>query len=252
MVTPYDDRTRDKTSQVRDMFDNIAPAYDKLNRAMSFNLDRGWRRKAVDIVKRENPSHIVDIATGTGDFAISLATAIPAADVVGLDLSENMVAVGRKKVASRGLEKRIALTVGDCLASPLAEGMADVVTVAFGVRNFADLSAGYRSMLKMLRPGGMICVLELSTPANPLVRPFYNLYSGHLIPLMGRLMANDVDAYTYLPRSIAAVPQRHEMLRLMEAAGFTEAGFRSLTLGVCIIYTARRPESSTAAGVIEN
>lgn len=242
-ITPYDHR-RGKTEQVREMFDNIAPAYDRLNRMMSLGLDRGWRRRAVEMVAATEPRAIVDIATGTGDFAISLATAMRDARVTGLDLSEGMVGIGRRKVAQAGLAGRITLEVGDCLDSPLPEGQADAVTVAFGVRNFARLLDGYRSMLRMLRPGGMLCVIELSTPTSPLVRPFYKLYTRGLIPLVGRIISSDRRAYSYLPESIAAVPQGEAMLQLMRDAGFADASYHCLTLGVCTIYTAVRPATS--------
>lgn len=241
MPTPYDDG-RGKTEQVRDMFDNIAPAYDLLNRAMSFGLDKSWRRKAVGFVKQSGAVDIVDIATGTGDFAISLAREIPQARITGLDLSEGMVEIGRKKVEEAGLSKRISLLTGDCLRSPLPSGCADAITVAFGVRNFADLPAGYRAMKAMLRPGGTLCVLELSTPPNPVVRPFYNLYAGKVIPFMGRLISRDNRAYSYLPESIAAVPQADDMLALMRQAGFINTSFQRLTFGVCTLYTAVTPD----------
>lgn len=238
-ITPYD-HSRGKTEQVREMFDNIAPAYDRLNRAMSLGLDHSWRRKAVDMVGATKPHTIVDIATGTGDFALSLARRIPESHIIGLDLSEGMVGIGRRKVADAGLSDRIDLQVGDCLASPLPDGIADAVTVAFGVRNFADLPAGYAAMMRMLRPGGMLCVIELSTPQSPLIRPFYNLYARHIIPLMGRLVSKDNRAYSYLPESIAAVPCGERMTALMEAAGGVDARFYPLTFGVCTIYTAFR------------
>lgn len=240
-VKPYSGDSRGKTEQVRDMFDSIAPAYDRLNRAMSFGLDHSWRRKAVGMVAATGPAHIIDIATGTGDFAISLAQTIGEADVTGLDLSEKMIEIGRQKIRSVGLSERISLMAGDCLDSPLPHAMADAVTVAFGVRNFADLEAGYKAIRRMLRPGGIICVIELSTPVNPLIKPLYNLYTKGFIPVMGRLVSHDTRAYSYLPESIAAVPQGDDMLALMRNAGFKNASFKRLTFGVCTIYTAFAP-----------
>ena len=242
-INPYDN-SRGKTEQVKEMFDNIAPAYDFMNRAMSLGLDKGWRRKAVRMVAATAPKAIIDIATGTGDFAISLANAMPDASVTGLDLSMGMVKIGRQKVKDAALDSRVQLLVGDCLDSPLPKGRADAVTVAFGVRNFANLAAGYRAMFEMLRPGGMLCVIELSTPTSPLVKPFYKLYTRGLIPLVGRLVSSDRRAYSYLPESIAAVPQGERMLDLMRGAGFQCPEFHSLTLGVCSIYTAIRPAKS--------
>lgn len=240
MITPYSDG-RAKAEQVRDMFNNIAPAYDRLNNAMSFGLDSRWRRIAVDTVVRSNPRRIIDIATGTGDFAISLAKAMPDVVVSGIDLSENMVAIGREKVKALGLDSRVSLDVDDCLDSKIQPESADAVTVAFGVRNFSDLMAGYRAMRRMLRPGGMICVLELSTPTSGFVRPFYNLYSRVIIPLMGRMVSSDRRAYSYLPESIAAVAQGRQMAEIMAEAGFKDIFIRRLTLGVCTLYTAINP-----------
>ncbi len=240
-INPYNDK-RTKTDQVREMFDNIAPAYDRLNRTMSFGLDRSWRRKAVNTVTLEKPRHIVDIATGTGDFAISLARHIPDAKITGVDLSENMVEIGRRKVADAGLADRITMMVDDVLDSQLPAGCADVVTVAFGVRNFEHLLDAYVRIHDILRPGGMLCVIELSTPTSRLVKPFYNLYTRQIIPLMGRKISKDNRAYSYLPESIAAVQQGDEMLGVMRSAGFTHTLFRRLTFGVCTIYIAKRPE----------
>lgn len=241
-ITPYGD-TRCKTEQVREMFDNIAPAYDRLNRCMSLGLDGGWRRKAVRAVAATRPRHIVDIACGTGDFAISLAEAMPGTTVTGVDLSQGMVEIGRRKVADRGLAGRVTLTTGDCLdPGAVPERSADAVTVAFGVRNFADLPGGYRAMLRMLRPGGMICVIELARPDSALVRPFYDIYTRGIIPLMGRLVSGDSRAYSYLPESIAAVPCGSAMTDIMSQAGFTRTACRDLLFGVCRIYTGYRAE----------
>lgn len=241
-VTPYCDG-RGKTEQVRDMFDNIAPAYDRLNRAMSFGLDVKWRRRAVETVKAFGARRIVDVATGTGDFAISLAKMIPGATVTGIDLSENMVKIGQAKVEAQGLADRVGLCVADCMSAGADCMSADAVTVAFGVRNFADIEGGLRAMRRMLRPGGMLCVLELSTPVNPIVKPLYRLYAGGIIPLMGRLMSRDSRAYSYLPESIEAVPQGSAMTRLMENVGFVRPSMTRLTLGVCTLYTAINPNA---------
>lgn len=239
-IKPYDP-SRAKAEQVREMFDSIAPAYDWMNRAMTLGIDRLWRRKAVRMVARTNPHHVVDIATGTGDLAITLARRLPHATVTGIDLSEGMVDIGRRKVEAAGLSDRVTLQCGDCLALPLADASADAVTVAYGVRNFEHLIDGYREMLRVLRPGGMLCVVELSTPVNRLVKPFYDLYTRLLIPSVGRLVSKDRRAYSYLPESIAAVPQGDDMLALIAEAGFTGTAFRRLTFGVCTIYTALRP-----------
>lgn len=239
-IKPYD-AERAKTEQVREMFDSIAPAYDGMNRAMTFGVDKIWRKKAVRMIRESNPGHIVDIATGTGDLAIALARAITGAHVTGVDLSEGMITIGRRKVAGEKLSDRIDMITADCLSLPLDDASADAVTVAYGVRNFEHLDRGYDEMFRVLRPGGMLCVVELSTPVNPFVKPLYNLYTKFIIPLVGRIVSNDDRAYSYLPESIAAVPQGNDMLRLISEAGFTDSAFRRLTFGVCTIYTAYRP-----------
>lgn len=238
-ITPYGTE-QSKGEQVEQMFDSIAPAYDFMNRAMTLGIDRLWRRKAVKMVAAGNPRRILDVATGTGDLAIALARAIGEASVIGADLSEGMIKVGREKVSRAGLDGRITLQAADCLALPFANGEFDALTVAYGVRNFADIPAGLREMHRVIKPGGMVCIVELSTPVNPLVKPFYRLYTRGIIPALGRLVSKDSRAYSYLPESIAAVPQREHMCRLMEEAGFSAAAFRPLTFGVCTIYTATR------------
>ena len=240
-ITPYGDR-RDKGSQVEEMFDSIAPAYDFMNRAMTLGIDKLWRAKAVKMIRRRQPADILDVATGTGDLAIKLAREIPGVRVTGVDLSEQMLAIGRDKVRLAGLSDRISLSKADCLALPMADASFDAVTVAYGVRNFEHLAQGYREMARVLRPGGMLCVVELSVPQSRLVRPFYELYTRRIIPVIGRMVSSDRSAYTYLPASIAAMPQGERMLAIMEEAGLVRPALRPLTLGVCTIYTAFRPE----------
>jgi demethylmenaquinone methyltransferase/2-methoxy-6-polyprenyl-1,4-benzoquinol methylase len=235
-VTPYGTK-QSKGEQVEEMFDNIAPAYDFMNRAMTLGIDRNWRRKVVKAVAAAAPSAILDVATGTGDLAIQLAKANQQAKVTGIDLSEGMLEVGRRKVAEAGLTQQIALRQADCLALPFADGSFDIVTVAFGVRNFEHLDKGYAEMARVLRPGGKLMVLELSTPTSPIVKPFYKLYTRGVIPMVGRLISKDSRAYSYLPESIAAMPQGERMLQLMTEAGLSGCSLRSLTFGVSTIYT---------------
>lgn len=240
-INPYSSDSRSKSEQIKTMFDNIAPAYDFMNRAMTFGIDRCWRRKAVDMLAKTSPREILDVATGTGDLAMLLARRIKESKVTGLDLSEGMIAVGRKKVGEAGLEERISLQCGDCLNMPFEENSFDAVTVAYGVRNFENLFQGYREMLRVLRPGGTINVIELSTPTSPIVKPLYKFYTRYIIPTVGRMVSKDVRAYAYLPESIAAVPQRQAMTSLMSEAGFINTSYRTLTFGTCCIYTATKP-----------
>lgn len=238
-ITPYGTE-QSKGEQVEQMFDSIAPAYDFMNRAMTLGIDRIWRKKAVKMVAATNPGEILDVATGTGDLALQLAASIPGARITGVDLSEGMINVGREKIARAGLQERITLQPADCLQLPFADESFDALTVGYGVRNFADIPAGLKEMHRVLRPGAIVCILELSTPVNPIIKPLYRLYTRGVIPLVGRLISKDSRAYSYLPESIEAVPQRERMCRLMEDAGFRSAAFRPLTFSTCTIYTARK------------
>ena len=235
-VTPYG--VGAKTEQVRQMFDSIAPAYDFMNRAMTLGIDIWWRRLAVKRLKRIRPTRILDVATGTGDFAIQLYQSLHPDHITGIDLSQGMLDEAVRKVKEKGLEGAITFEQGDCMALPMNDDAFDAVTVAFGVRNFEHLQQGYHEMARVLKPGGMLCVLELSTPTNRLIRWFYDLYTLHIIPWLGSLKSGDKSAYRYLPTSIAAVPQGDDMLQLMRNAGLKDARFKRLTLGVCTIYTA--------------
>ena len=235
-VTPYGEGA--KTEQVKQMFDAIAPAYDFMNRAMTLGIDIWWRRLAVKRLKRLSPTRILDVATGTGDFAIQLYKSLHPQHITGIDLSQGMLDEARRKVKEKWLEQGISFEQGDCMALPMADNSFDAVTVAFGVRNFEHLQQGYREMARVLRPGGMLCVLELSTPHNPIIRWFYDLYTLHIIPWVGSLKSGDKSAYRYLPQSIAAVPQGYDMLQLMRNAGLQNARYKRLTLGTCTIYTA--------------
>lgn len=239
-ITPYGRESGDKSQQVREMFDNIAPAYDFMNRAMTMGIDKLWRSKAVRLLRQSPHDDILDIATGTGDLAIKLARDLDPIAVTGVDLSEGMVDIGRAKVEKAGLADVVTLGIGDCMYLPFTDSSFDVVTCAYGVRNFSDIGAGYREMARVLRPGGRAVILELSTPTSKLVKPFYDLYTRHVIPSVGRLVSKDVRAYSYLPESISAVPQGKDMTDLMIEAGFSEARFMPLTFGVCTIYEGVR------------
>lgn len=238
-VNPYDNR-RDKSKQVREMFDSIAPAYDFMNRAMTLGIDRIWRRKTVDSLRELPHDYILDIATGTGDLAILMAQRLDPISITGVDLSEEMLVKGRKKVLDENLDDTIKLCQGDCLNLPFPDNMFDVVSSAFGVRNFENLLAGFKEMHRVLKAGGTVSIIELSTPESSIVKPFYRAYTRGVIPAIGRLVSSDRRAYSYLPESIEAVPQGEEMLDLMHQAGFRNCSYRTFTLGVCSVYTATK------------
>lgn len=237
-VNPYGEG-EGKGGQVERMFDSIAPAYDFMNTAMTFGLHRRWLRKLVDAAAATESTRVLDIATGTGDVAIALAKAIPGASITGLDLSEGMLERARVKAGAQG--RKIGFVRGDALDTGLPAGSYDLITVAYGVRNYADLHKGLAEACRLLRPGGHLLILELCEPSGALMRAGYRMYSRTLIPLVGRMVSHDTSAYSYLPRSIAACPQRHAMTALMEMSGFEKAAFASLFPGVCALYSARKP-----------
>ncbi|MCM1504455.1 MAG: bifunctional demethylmenaquinone methyltransferase/2-methoxy-6-polyprenyl-1,4-benzoquinol methylase UbiE [Muribaculum sp.] len=241
LVNPYDNN-RCKTEQVREMFDSIAPAYDFMNRMMTFGIDKLWRAKAVKRLKHHAPKHILDVATGTGDLALLLCKELKPKSLTGIDLSYNMIEIARKKAArsehTEGID--MEFRTANCLNLPFAEGAFDCVTVAYGVRNFERLLQGYKEMFRVLSDDGVLCVIELSTPTSPLVKPLYDIYTKYVIPMVGRIVSRDVRAYSYLPESIAAVPQGESMAALMREAGFRDIKYIRLTFGTCTIYMAKK------------
>ena len=237
-VKPYGQEGR-KAEQVERMFDHIAPAYDRLNHLMSLGIDRLWRRRAIRWLRPFRPALVLDVATGTGDFAIQACRMLPSASLTGVDLSEGMMQVGRRKVEQAGLAARIDFQREDCEALTFSDSSFDAVTVAFGIRNFEHLDRGLREMCRVLRPGGHLVILELSTPDRPPMKQLYRIYS-RLIPLMGRLVSHDRSAYTYLPQSIRAFPQGEVMSESIRRAGFSDVRFRRLTFGVCTLYMATK------------
>ena len=253
-VKPYEKEGR-KGKQVEAMFDSIAPAYDFMNTAMTFGMHRRWLHKALDSAWKSldgrEPAAIVDLATGTGEVAFSLAGRFPDAAVKGVDLSEGMLAVAREKLAEREEreergengergKRRIRFVQGDCLALDDADGSFDLLTIAYGVRNFENLEKGFREFYRVLRPGGVCMILELSRPEIRFVRLGYDLYSRTLIPLAGRLVSKDRRAYSYLPESIAAMPPRRRIAEMLGEAGFKKVNFKSMTFGVVTFYIAEK------------
>ena len=236
--------TQDKKQRVERMFDDIAPTYDALNHLLSFGIDRGWRRRVVRIAADFLRSHnslrplSLDVATGTGDLAIALARRIPDAHITGVDISENMLAAGREKVEKAELAGRIDLRTGDAERLDFPDGTFDLVTVAFGVRNFGDIAAGLREMRRVLRPGGRCLVLEFSEPRGTLFAAVYRLYFHKILPLVGRLVSRDNGAYSYLPTSVDGFPSPERFAEMMREAGFFAIETTKLTFGVSYIYEA--------------
>lgn len=238
MLTPYNDQ-EPKVDQIRRMFNRIAPKYDQLNRIISLGLDRSWRKRALHLLAPYAPQRVLDVATGTGDLAIEIIQTIPSAkEVVGVDISEEMMRVGQEKVHQAGLDTKISFERQDCTAMTFEADSFDAATIAFGIRNFSDIPAAAAELHRVLRTGGVLIIAELSVPTNPLLRLGYKLYAGQIIPLIGRLISKDRDAYTYLPKSIAAVPQRERMVEILRKAGFSEAFYESIFPGTCTIYVA--------------
>ena len=238
-VKPYNEDEK-KSVQVERMFDNIAPAYDQLNHTLSWGMDKSWRKRAINWLKPFQPQRMMDVATGPGDFAIQACRVLNPKELIGTDISEGMMNVGRQKVKDAGLEGRISFAKEDCTALTFPDKRFDAITVAFGVRNFEDLDKGLREMHRVLDTDGKLVILELSEPACFPMKQLYALYSKVVIPTLGKLMSKDRSAYTYLPQSIKAFPQGEVMREIILKAGFREANFKRLTLGICTLYTATK------------
>jgi len=238
-IKPYSD-TGEKAEQVEQMFDNIAPTYDRLNHRLSWNIDKYWRHKAIKKLRDYAPQTILDVATGTGDFAILAAERLAPSRVVGIDISDGMMEIGRQKVAERGLADVVSFAHEDCLALSFDDGTFDAVTAAFGIRNFADLEKGLGEMYRVLKKGGHLAVVELTTPVTTPVRQLYTIYSHTILPIYGRIISHDKSAYSYLMRTIEAFPQGEEMMEILRRIGFEETSFQRLTFGICTMYIARK------------
>jgi demethylmenaquinone methyltransferase/2-methoxy-6-polyprenyl-1,4-benzoquinol methylase len=234
------ERPTDKKQSVKVMFDNIAPTYDRLNHLLSFDVDRVWRKKVVKLVAKTEPRTILDVAAGTGDLAIELTTGLPGARITGVDISENMLAIGQRKVAERGLSERLTLETGDAESLGFGDEAFDSVTVAFGVRNFGDIEAGLREMCRVLKRGGSCFVLEFSEPTTPLFGWVYRIYFHRVLPLLGRIISKDHTAYTYLPDSVEGFPAPDRFVEMLREAGFSHIEKQRLTQGVAYIYKATK------------
>lgn len=239
-VKPYS-ASGEKKEQVAEMFNNISHRYDFLNHFFSLGIDVLWRKKAIRILKQENPKRILDVATGTADFALeAFRMNLPADKIVGIDISEGMLEVGRKKVAAKNLSDKIELLVADSENLPFEDNSFDAFTVAFGVRNFQNLEKGLADMLRVLKPGSLGIVLEFSKPKSFPFKQLFYFYFRYIMPLIGRLVSKDHRAYTYLPESVQAFPSGNDFLEVMKKLGYRDTKCISLTGGIASIYLGRK------------
>jgi len=239
-LLPYGEGER-KRNQVESMFDAIADQYDFLNHFMSFQQDKRWRRKAILSLKADAPENLLDIATGTGDFALEAWKYLQPKHIVGADLSEGMMQVAEEKVRKAGLEKHFSFEVQDCTALTFKDNTFDAVIIAFGVRNFENIAQDIFEMYRVLKPGGRMVILELSRPEHFPMKQLFNLYSGTVMPLAGKIFSKDNKAYEYLPASIRVVPQSKEMVEIIRKQGFIDAKYTTYTFGVCSMYQGLKP-----------
>lgn len=225
-----------KKENIRSLFDNIAPDYDKLNHILSLNIDKGWRKRAVcEIADVQQKLSVLDVACGTGDFTIEIAKKVTeGSKIVGIDLSEGMMKVGREKIADAGVDA--TLEYGDCEALAYQDNSFDRISVGFGVRNFEHLDLGLKEMCRVLKPGGKLVILELSVPSNPIIRWCYKLYFLNILPMIGGMVSGNRGAYEYLPASVLNFPAPDKFIPMMRGAGFSQVRHHSLTLGVCRMY----------------
>ena len=235
MVKPYQNSSSSKKEQVTSMFNGIAGNYDSLNRIISLGIDNSWRRKLVAMAANKKPKKIVDVATGTGDLAIAL-TSIPSATVTGIDIAVEMLEIGKQKITERNLNRKINMIVGDAESLPVVDNTIDVVTVAFGVRNFGDLYKGLSEIHRILKPEGQLFILETSVPKNLFFRIGYKIYTSLFLPLVGRLFSSDKNAYSYLSHSAAAFPNGDVFNNKLRKVGFTRVHDHPQTFGIVTIY----------------
>ena len=221
------------------MFDNIAWRYDFLNHFLSFGIDRRWRERAIHILSQVSPESILDVACGTGDLSIE-ALKLKPRKIIGVDISEGMLAKGREKLVRKNLEKSITLVYGDSEALQFDDHVFDAAMVAFGVRNFENINQGLAEILRVLKPGGLLVVLEFSKPQSLFFKKIFNFYFFRILPFMGRLFSKDVSAYSYLPESVNAFPDRIDFLDIMRNVGFTDTCFEELTMGIVCLYYGKK------------
>ena len=238
-IKPYG-KEGEKGKLVEEMFDNIAPTYDTLNHRLSWDIDKGWRKKAIRQLLLFQPKTILDIATGTGDFAILSAKELRPQRMIGIDISEGMMKIGQKKVEAEGLQHIVSFKKDDCTHLSFDDNSFDAVTAAFGIRNFQNLDQGLSEMYRVLRPNGHLSIVELTTPVSFPMKQLFKLYSHTILPVYGKLISKDTSAYSYLTNTIEAFPQGEVKLDILRKAGFKNASFKRLTFGICTMYFATK------------
>jgi demethylmenaquinone methyltransferase / 2-methoxy-6-polyprenyl-1,4-benzoquinol methylase len=238
-VVPYKEEKASKKEQVARMFDNISQRYDFLNHFLSLGIDKGWRKKAIQLLAPHKPKHMLDVATGTGDFALQ-ALSLKPDQIIGVDISTGMLNVGKKKIEKRGVSDTIKMVQADSENLPFEENKFDAVTVAFGVRNFENLKVGLAEILRVMKPGAVLVVLEFSRPNKFPFKQVYNFYFKTILPKLGHWISRDKAAYTYLPESVEAFPVGEKFLTILSETGYKNTSCKSLTFGISSIYTAQK------------
>jgi|SRR5574344_301417 demethylmenaquinone methyltransferase/2-methoxy-6-polyprenyl-1,4-benzoquinol methylase len=238
-IKPYSE-TEDKGKQVEQMFNSIAHSYDLLNHRLSLGIDYGWRKKAINQLKYFSPKRILDVATGTGDFAILAAKSLHPEYLIGSDISEAMMDIGRKKIIKEKLDDVISFKKEDCLNLSFEDGSFDAVTAAFGIRNFADLDTGLKEMCRVLKNDGHLSIIELCVPTRFPMKQLFKIYSHTILPALGRIISKDVNAYRYLTATMEVFPQGEQMEEILKRAGFKDVKFKRLTFGICTMYLATK------------
>lgn len=239
-VMPYPESLLSKKEQVTEMFNQIAPRYDLMNRLLSLGIDRFWRKKAISLLKGSIPRYILDMATGTADFAILAQRIMNPRKTIGIDLSKQMLDLGKQKIRKAGLEDKIDLFLGDSETIIFPDQTFDAVIVAFGIRNFEHLEIGLSEMFRVLKKGGQIVILEFSKPSGFLIKQLFNFYFRYITPALGKWLAGNRKAYSYLPDSVRVFPQGKEMVRILTETGYHSASCKPLTFGICSVYSAFR------------
>lgn len=241
-VTPYD-LDRPKKEQVTELFNEIAPLYDKLNGVLSLGIDEYWRREALRWIKHYRPKHILDLATGTGDFSILAHRILKPSKITAADISEGMMAVGKEKVLDRGLEGVISFEQQDSANMSFPDNSFDAVISSFGIRNFQSIDESFQEVFRVLKPGGPFLFIELTTPENKVMKDLYSVYTNHVMPVLSGIFSYKQEEYEYLPNSIAAFPQGRDMMLILQKNGFRDIRLRRLTLGIVTLYIGEKKSS---------